>query len=82
MADNEPPDEITASTTQPLPWPDPTRPIVSQQPPDYPGYQQGPGYGAPAPRYVGRRRRRWPVILAALVFLVIILVDVWYLWWR
>jgi hypothetical protein len=53
VADSEPQEEISASTTQPLPWPDPTRPIINAQPgaPAPPGHpQQGgwSGYGSAA----------------------------------
>jgi hypothetical protein len=87
VADNEPPDEITASTTQPLPWPDPSRPIVNQQP----GGAQGYGSGFPEPWMrqgpeafdpSSARRSRWPVVVALLVILVAVLVVVWLLWWR
>lgn len=83
MADNEPPDEMSASTAEPARWPDPSRPIVNEQwgYPQPGGYPQssGPGYGFPleAPR-----RRVWPRILVVFMLLMAVLVTVWLLWWR
>ena len=80
MADNEPPEEISANSTE-LPWPDPSRPIISERP-SYPGYQQGwPGELRRDPLPSERRRRR-ALAAAAITALLLVLVAVWLLWWR
>jgi hypothetical protein len=85
VADNEPPEEVSVSATE-LPWPDPSRPIVSNQ---YGGYPQpgggGPGYqqqGPGAQPVEALRVRRWPMITTVLVLILLALVIVWLLWWR
>jgi hypothetical protein len=75
MADTEPPDEVSASSTEPR-WPDPSRPIINEQ---QPGYQQGPPT-EPLERRVPRPDKKF--ILPALLLLAAILVVVWLLWWR
>ena len=75
VADKEPPDEVSASSTEPR-WPDPSRPIINEQ---WPGYQ-GPPTAGPPERRVPRPDKRF--ILLALLLLAAILVLVWLLWWR
>ena len=78
MTDTEPPEEDSASATEPLRWPDPSRPIINEQP--------SPGYLPSGPlrrdRLPSVRSWRQRAIAATLVILVLILVAVWLLWWR
>lgn len=83
VTEDEPTGEVKASATG-LPWPDPSRPIVNQQPGAF-----GGGFGqAPQPHHYPRVEvpaappQQWLTITAALVLIAAILVVVWLVWWR
>ena len=77
MTDPHQEDETTATSMESLTWPDPSRPIINQQPPGYGGPTQGRPMPLPRPQVGhGTPRSFRPVLLGVALGIVLAVILV------
>lgn len=58
MAEHEPTSDVTATTAEPIRWPDPTRPIINERATPEEGWDPGEGNTPPDVEHRGGREDR------------------------